>query len=217
MFISALLTFEIGSTICATASSSKVLIIGRAISGVRASGIFSGGLTISHGLVRSHIRPLYISIVTSVYGIAAIAGPLLGGVFADSKRLTCRFCFFLNLRGSFQTLLCYFQRVLISYVSAFGGLAILIIALQYKVPPRLLPELSVLQKLQHMDFLGAGLLICAMTCLLLALKDGGINSPWSDSKNWGCLVGFGLLIICFIVIEYKRKDEYVIEIEGCTM
>ncbi|KAJ8071259.1 hypothetical protein OCU04_001594 [Sclerotinia nivalis] len=66
------------------------------------------------------------------------------------------------------------------------------------------------QKLQHMDFLGAGLLIGAMTCLLLALKDGGINSPWSNSNNWGCLVGFGLLIICFVAVEFKRKDEAMI-------
>ncbi|TGO32963.1 hypothetical protein BHYA_0276g00080 [Botrytis hyacinthi] len=100
LFISALVTFEVGSTIYATAPSSKALIIGRAISGMGASGTFSGGLTISHGLVRPKIRPLYISIVTSVYGIVAIAGPLLSVVFTDSKRLTRQFCFFLNLRES---------------------------------------------------------------------------------------------------------------------
>ncbi|KAF5875975.1 putative mfs transporter protein [Botrytis fragariae] len=49
LFISALVTFEAGSTICATATSSKVMIIGRAISGIGASDIFFGGLTISHG------------------------------------------------------------------------------------------------------------------------------------------------------------------------
>ncbi|KAM3155704.1 Aspyridones efflux protein [Botrytis cinerea] len=190
LFISALAIFEVGSTICATATSSKLLITGRAISGMGASGIFSGGLTISHGLVRPKIRPLYISIVTSVYGIAAIAGPLLGGVFTDSERLTWRFCFFLNL--------------------PFGGLAILIVALQYKVPPRPQPELSIRQKLKHMDFLGAVLLLGAMTCLLLALKDGGINSPWSNSKNWGCLLGFGIMIFCFLTVEFKLKDGQVL-------
>ncbi|TGO46765.1 hypothetical protein BCON_0309g00090 [Botryotinia convoluta] len=190
LFISVLVTFETGSTICATATSSKVLIIGRAISGIGASSIFSGGLTISHGLVRPKIRPLYISIVTIVYGIVAIAGPLLGGVFTDSERLTWRFCFFLNL--------------------PFGGLAILIVALQYKVPPRPQPELSVQQKLKHMDFLGAVLLLGAITCLLLASKDGGINSPWSNSKNWECLLGFGILTLCFLAIEFEPKDGPVL-------
>ncbi|TGO22396.1 hypothetical protein BPAE_0169g00010 [Botrytis paeoniae] len=100
LFISALVTFEAGATIHATAPSSRVLIIGRAISGTGASGIFSGGLSISHGLGRPKIRPLYISIVTSVYSIAKIAGPLLGGLFTDSEPLSWRFCFFLNLRES---------------------------------------------------------------------------------------------------------------------
>ena len=75
-----------------------VFIIGRAISGTGSAGIYSGSLTISANLVPLEKKPLYISIVTSMYGFAAIAGPLLGGVFTDSAKLTWRFCFWVNLR-----------------------------------------------------------------------------------------------------------------------
>ncbi|TGO32964.1 hypothetical protein BHYA_0276g00090 [Botrytis hyacinthi] len=91
-------------------------------------------------------------------------------------------------------------------IIAFGGLAILVVALQYKVPPRPQPELSVRQKLKHMDFVGAALLLGAMTCLLLALNDGGIISPWLNPKNWGCLLGFGISILCFLAVEFRLKD-----------
>ena len=98
IYIAALLTFEIGSSICASAPSSMVFIIGRAISGTGSAGIYSGSLTISANMVPLEKKPLYISIVTSMYGFAAIAGPLLGGAFTDSAKLTWRFCFWVNLR-----------------------------------------------------------------------------------------------------------------------
>lgn len=47
----------------------------------------------------------------------------------------------------------------------------------------------------------------AIVCLLLALQWGGSVYPWHDSKVWGCLLGFGLLIAVFIVIQIKRGDR----------
>lgn len=69
--------------ICGAAPTSTALIIGRAIAGIDSAGIFSGALLIlgySTPLVK---RPTYIGLVGGMYGIASIAGPLLGGVFTD--------------------------------------------------------------------------------------------------------------------------------------
>ena len=98
VFLVVLIIFEVGSTICATASSSTVFIVGRAISGSGAAGILSGALAIGARLVPLMKRPLYMSIIMSMYGVAAVAGPTLGGLFTDSERLTWRFCFWINLR-----------------------------------------------------------------------------------------------------------------------
>ena len=67
--------------------------------------------------------------------------------------------------------------------------------------------MTVKEKIKQIDILGAFFLICAITCLLLALQWGGSQKPWSDSKVWGCLLGFGLLILVFIGLQFYLKDR----------
>lgn len=66
-FLLALGLFQIGSLICGVAPSSGVLIIGRAIAGLGCAGVFAGCLiivTLSVPLVK---RPIFISLVGSMY------------------------------------------------------------------------------------------------------------------------------------------------------
>ena len=49
--------FELGSLICGVATSSKMLIVGRAIAGIGGSGILNGGFTIIAGCVPMPKRP----------------------------------------------------------------------------------------------------------------------------------------------------------------
>ncbi|KAF2683600.1 hypothetical protein K458DRAFT_443203 [Lentithecium fluviatile CBS 122367] len=76
IFLASLFLFEVGSTVCATVRSSPIFIAGRALSGTGASGILSGVLIIGGRLVPLVKRPLYMSVIMSMYGVAAIAGPL---------------------------------------------------------------------------------------------------------------------------------------------
>lgn len=54
VIIFAIAVFEIGSLVCGVAPSMNVLILGRAITGVGASGIFSGGMIIIAELTALH-------------------------------------------------------------------------------------------------------------------------------------------------------------------
>lgn len=85
--------FELGSLLCASSQSSKALIVGRAVSGTGACGIISGVLITVSKVVPIRQRATYTSAVGSIYGLAAVAGPLLGGVITDSY-LTWRWCVF---------------------------------------------------------------------------------------------------------------------------
>ncbi|KAG8420265.1 hypothetical protein J3459_011231 [Metarhizium acridum] len=54
-----------------------------AIAGVGSAGIFIGSLVILSQSVRLERRPFFTGLNGSMYGIASVVGPVLGGVFAN--------------------------------------------------------------------------------------------------------------------------------------
>ena len=91
VFLFSIGIFELGSLVCGAAPNSVALIIGRAIAGLGSAGIFSGALIIVAYSVPLAKRPVYTGIIGGMYGIASVAGPLLGGAFTD--KVTWRFVY----------------------------------------------------------------------------------------------------------------------------
>lgn len=58
-----------------------------------------------------------------------------------------------------------------------------------------------------MDLPGAFLILAAVICYILALEDAGITKDWNSAQIIGLLVGFVLIIIAFIIVEYYQKDR----------
>ncbi|CCG83893.1 protein of unknown function [Taphrina deformans PYCC 5710] len=183
-FILAVVLFELGSLICGVAPSSEVLIIGRAVAGLGVSGIFSGGLTIIAYSVPLEKRPAYMGIIGAMFGIASVAGPLLGGVFTE--QITWRWCFYINLPVG-----------AITVVSV-----VFLVHIKQKRETR-----TVMERLRRIDFLGAACLLPAVICLLLALQWGGNTYAWSSSKIIGLFVGAGLLLLVFAGVQWKLQDR----------
>jgi len=165
-----------------------MLIVGRAVAGAGASALFSGGMTIVGFSVPLTRRPIFIAALSSMFGISSVVGPLLGGALTD--KVSWRWCFWINL--------------------PFGAVSIAVVAAFFKPLKRKSSGLTLKQKILEIDLVGAGFLICAIVCLLLALQWGGSTYPWHDSKVCGCLLGFGLLIIIFIAQQFRRGDRATI-------
>ena len=89
-YLFALIVFEIGSTICGAAQSSKMLIIGRAVAGAGAAALFSGGMIIIAYAVPLRKRAIYIAALSSMFGISSVVGPILGGALTD--HVSWRWC-----------------------------------------------------------------------------------------------------------------------------
>lgn len=73
-----ILWFEIGSVVSASAPDPIAFMFGRLVCEAAAGGIWCGELTLVTILVPPKNRYLYVSVVTSTYGVASAAGPLLG-------------------------------------------------------------------------------------------------------------------------------------------
>jgi MFS family permease len=97
LYILAVAIFEGGSIACAAAPNSYILIFGRAMAGAGSAGIFGGSLAVVTQIIPLKHRPMYIGLISCMFGVASLLGPLVGGIIIDSS-LTWRFCFWINLR-----------------------------------------------------------------------------------------------------------------------
>jgi MFS family permease len=75
-----------------------MLIVGRAVLGMGAAGLISGGAVIVSYCVTLSKRPILMGLLSIMYGVGSVTGPLIRGVITDNAKLTWQFCFWVNIR-----------------------------------------------------------------------------------------------------------------------
>ncbi|KAF2266559.1 MFS general substrate transporter [Lojkania enalia] len=181
VFLASLAIFEVGSLVCAVAPSSVALIVGRAIAGAGAAGVFSGALIIIGHTSPMHKRPVWQSVLSGMFGIASSIGPLIGGAFTD--HVTWRWCFYINLPLGFVTA------------------SIIVFFLRLAQTTNSLKDMTLFEIFWNLDPLGFVLFLPSMICLFLALQWGGTTYAWDNGRIIALFVVFGITLIAFVGVQ----------------
>lgn len=179
IFITGATLFLIGSALCGLSQSMEQLIMFRAIQGIGAGALMPMTFTIVGDVFSYEKRAKAQAIIGSIWGIAGIFGPLVGGFFVDF--LTWHWIFYINI--------------------PFGLVAMYLIGKNL--------EEKIEKRKRSIDYGGAITFIIGMSALLYALLSGGSEIAWNDKSMIYLFGVAFVFIITFIVIQLKVKEPMI--------
>lgn len=176
LFQIAILVFLAGSVLCGIAQSMGQLIAFRAIQGVGGGGLMVLAQAIVGDVVSPRERGRYQGYFGAVFGVAMVAGPLVGGFLTD--QVSWRWVFYVNI--------------------PVGIVALVVTAL-------VLPD-NARRSSHRIDYLGAAVLTAAVSCLVLVTTLGGREFAWDSPMILGLGGGSFLLLGILLWVERRAAE-----------
>jgi EmrB/QacA subfamily drug resistance transporter len=176
VFLAAILIFLAGSMLAGLSQTMGELIGFRALQGVGAGGLMVGAQAIIADIVPPRERGRYMGLIGSVFAVASVAGPLLGGFLVDS--LSWRWVFYVNL--------------------PVGAAAVLIVVTRL--------HLHTPTTRHRIDYVGASLLGAGVSALILLTTWGGNEYPWGSRTILGLGLAGIALLVAFVWWEGRAAE-----------
>jgi EmrB/QacA subfamily drug resistance transporter len=179
----ALGVFLVGSIICALSPSMPVIIFGRAVQGLGGGGLVALAQTVIADIVPPRERSRYVVYISTVWATSSVAGPILGGFFA--QHLSWSLIFWINL--------------------PIGALA-------FALTHRRLKGLPQIKRDHRLDISGAAMIMSATAALMLVLTLGGSRLAWTSPIILALALA-AIILAALLIVHLRRAPEALIPLD----
>ncbi|RDI43261.1 MDR family MFS transporter [Nocardia mexicana] len=176
LFLFAIGVFTAASVGAAVSTGFWEFIVFRGLQGVGGGGLMILAQAIIADVVPAKDRGKFMAPMGAVFGVTSVAGPLLGGLFAD--HLGWRWCFWINVPI---------------------GLAAMAIAFRYLNIPSHRPK-------TRPDYLGVVLMSGATALLILITDWGGKRYDWDSPTILTMVAALALVVAAFVAVEARAEE-----------
>ncbi|PQZ91042.1 MFS transporter [Arthrobacter sp. MYb227] len=180
LFLIAIALFTLASVGAAFSGTFWMFVFFRAMQGLGGGGLMILSQAIIADIVPASERGKYMGPLGAIFGLSAVAGPLLGGFFVD--HMTWQWAFYINIPIGIG-----------AFIIAWFALT--------------LPNKKATKKI---DILGVLLLSIATTCLIFFTDFGGNkNHGWGAIETWAWGLGLLTAAVLFVIVEARAQDPII--------